>query len=106
MIALHDSGENLISDYNIYVFHGTDGDDWDTDGKEALPEINKMLTYANRIGVTIAERSGVGANNTQVEKYLKRSGLLEEKQTLIRLDAMGEDADESRLIEGIKKLIS
>ncbi len=26
--------ENLIRDYNIYVFHGTDGDDWDTNGKE------------------------------------------------------------------------
>ena len=28
--------ENLVKDYNIYVFHGTDGDDWDTDGKETL----------------------------------------------------------------------
>jgi uncharacterized sporulation protein YeaH/YhbH (DUF444 family) len=25
--------ENLAADYNIYVFHGTDGDDWDTEGK-------------------------------------------------------------------------
>ena len=31
--------ENLAKDYNIYVFHGTDGDDWDTEGKEALPEL-------------------------------------------------------------------
>jgi uncharacterized sporulation protein YeaH/YhbH (DUF444 family) len=98
--------ENLIPDYNIYIFHGTDGDDWDTNGKEALPEIEKMLTYANRIGITIAERAGAGSGNTEVEKYLKKSGLLEEKKSLIRLDAIEEDADESRLIEGIKKLIA
>ncbi len=24
--------ESLAKDYNIYVFHGTDGDDWDTEG--------------------------------------------------------------------------
>ena len=47
--------ENLIKDYNIYIFHGTDGDDWDADGKETIPEVKKMLTYANRVGITIAE---------------------------------------------------
>jgi len=60
--------ENLAQDYNIYIFHGTDGDDWDTDGKESLPELKKMLRYANRVGVTIAERS-MGSNYTsEVEK--------------------------------------
>lgn len=33
--------ENLAQDYNIYIFHGTDGDDWDTDGKESIPELKK-----------------------------------------------------------------
>ncbi len=47
--------ENLAQDYNIYVFHGTDGDDWDVDGKEAIPAINQMLTYTSRVGITIAE---------------------------------------------------
>jgi len=41
-----------------------------------------------------------------VERYLKKSGLLEKKSELLRLDTMSEDADEPRLIEGIKKLIS
>jgi uncharacterized sporulation protein YeaH/YhbH (DUF444 family) len=49
--------ENLARDYNIYVFHGTDGDDWDTDGKEALPALKQMLTYSNRVGITIAEHT-------------------------------------------------
>ena len=98
--------ENLIKDYNIYIFHGTDGDDWDADGKETIPEVKKMLIYANRIGITIAE-NGLGSNqNSEVEKYIKESGLLDEKPDLLRLDVMKQDADEPRLIEGIKHLIS
>ncbi len=99
--------ENLVQDYNIYIFHGTDGDDWDTDGKETIPEIKKMLIYANRIGITIAEHTSSNSrNNTEVEKYLNKSKLLEEKPDLIQLDVMNENADEQRLIQGIKKLIS
>ena len=98
--------ENLIEDYNIYVFHGTDGDDWDTGGKETLPELEKMLTYCNRIGITIAEHSNDSLNSTEVERYLVQSKLLDKKPEYIRLDVMQKDADEPRLIEGIKKLIS
>jgi len=98
--------ENLARDYNIYIFHGTDGDDWDTDGKESIPELKKMMTHANRVGITIAEHGQTATHNTEVEKYLKKSDLLTEKPKLIRLDVMQEDADEPRLIEGIKHLIS
>jgi len=98
--------ENLAKDNNIYIFHGTDGDDWDTEGKETIPELKKMLTYANRVGITIAEHGSAQSGNTEVEKYLKKSNLLDEKPALLRLDSMKEDADEARLIEGIKSLIS
>ncbi len=98
--------ENLAQDYNIYIFHGTDGDDWDTNGKETLPELEKMLTYANRVGITIAENGYGISGSSEVEKYLKKSGLLEEKKDLLRLDVMQKDSGEPRLIEGIKKLIS
>jgi hypothetical protein len=87
------------------VFHGTDGDDWDTEGDESIPVIEQMLTYANRVGITIAQQ-GSGGDGTEVEKYLKKSGLLERRQNLLRMDILGEDADEARLIEGIKRLIS
>lgn len=96
--------ENLARDYNIYVFHGTDGDDWDSEGDAAIPELKRMLTYASRVGITIAEHGY--SRNTEVERYLKRSGLLLDKPNLIRLDVMGEDAEESRIIDGIRKLIS
>ena len=98
--------ESLATDYNIYVFHGTDGDDWDVDGKETLPEIKKILNYAARIGITVAERPSSSQNNTEVERYLKKSNFLKDYPKLIRMDVVGTDADEPRLIEGIKKLIS
>ncbi len=98
--------ESLARDYNIYVFHGTDGDDWDSEGKESIPELEKMMEYASRIGVTIAENSYGTPGESEVEKYLKGSGLLEKRKDLIRLDVMPENAEEPRIIEGIKKLIS
>jgi len=98
--------ENLARDYNIYVFHGTDGDDWDAEGKETLPELKKMLTYASRVGITIAEHAGTTHRSTEVQKYLEKSNLLTEKPQIVRLDTIREDSDEPRLIEGIKKLIS
>ncbi len=98
--------ENLAADYNIYVFHGTDGDDWDTEGQKAIPALRRMLTYANRVGITIAEHGRASQNGTEVERYLKKSQLLEKQTHLIRLDVLDESADEPRLIEGIKRLIS
>ncbi len=98
--------ENLITDYNIYIFHGTDGDDWDSDGKQAIPEMKKMLSYANRVGITIAQHAYSASKKTEVENYIIKSGLLEKSPELIRLDVIPEDVDETRLIEGIKRLIS
>jgi uncharacterized sporulation protein YeaH/YhbH (DUF444 family) len=98
--------ENLAKDYNIYVFHGTDGDDWDTEGKEAVPALKEMLRYSARVGITVAAHSYGGNRKTEVERYVSASGLLDEKPDLLRLDVMPEDADEPRLIEGIKRLIS
>lgn len=95
----------LARDYNIYVFHGTDGDDWDTHGQYAIPELEKMLDYVSRMGITIAEHGDI-VGGTEVARYLENSGLLKSKPHLLRMDAMGADADEARVIEGIKKLIS
>jgi uncharacterized sporulation protein YeaH/YhbH (DUF444 family) len=98
--------ENLDRDYNIYVFHGTDGDDWDKEGTQTLAEIEKMMRYVARIGITIVEHSYVGAKQTEVEKYLRNSGILKKYQDHIKLDIMGEDVDDSRIIQGIKHLIA
>jgi hypothetical protein len=99
--------ENLISDYNIYIFHGTDGDDWDTEGKEAIPELQKMIGYASRVGITIAQRtSGYQSGTSEVQEYLEKSNLLMDYPDLIRLDIVADDANETRLIDSIRNLIS
>jgi len=98
--------ESLERDNNIYVFHGTDGDDWDTKGDKALPELKKMLHYASRVGITIAENGYGISGQTEVERYLRKSGLLEEQKKLLRLDVISQDTNETRLIKGIRELIS
>ena len=96
---------NLARDYNIYVFHGTDGDDWDHEGRETIPQIRKTLGFASRVGITIAS-AFTDRGETSVEKYISDSGLLNEFPLGMRMDSVGENATEVRLIEGIKKLLS
>ncbi|MBN1252525.1 MAG: DUF444 family protein [Bacteroidales bacterium] len=99
--------ENLEVDYNIYVFYGTDGDDWDNEGEKLIPELEKMLKYVSRIGITISKNSWSKGKTTVVEKYLEKTGLLESKADLIRIDSFDADSHtEEQLIESIKKLIS
>jgi hypothetical protein len=98
--------ESLERDNNIYIFHGTDGDDWDTKGDKAIPQLEKMLTYASRVGITIAENGYGISGQTEVEKYIRKSGLLEERKDLLRMDVISQDTNETRLIKGIRELIS
>jgi uncharacterized sporulation protein YeaH/YhbH (DUF444 family) len=98
--------ESLAIENNIYVFHGTDGDDWDTRGDKSIPELKKILAYASRVGITIAENGYGISGQSEVETYIKKSGLLEDKKDLLRIDVITEDTDETRLISGIRQLIS
>ena len=65
-----------------------------------------MLTYVARIGITIAENNFGVPGRSDLERYIRESGLLEEKPSLIRLDVLDRDSSETRLIEGIRALIS
>jgi len=98
--------ENLAKDYNIYVFHGTDGDDWDTTGEKTLPELRKILDYASRVGITIVSHMSNLNGRTEVQRYMEDSGILKDHADLLRMDIISEEADELRLIEGIRKLIA
>lgn len=98
--------ENLTQDYNIYVFQGTDGDDWDTSGEATIPELRKILSYASRVGITITNHGTQYNRESEVQEYLEESNLLQEQSHLLRLDVINEDADEGRLIEGIRRLVS
>ena len=93
---------NLARDYNIYIFHGTDGDDSDSTGVNTLKEITKLLPLVNRIGITlISSRS----YETTFEKYLLSSNQYVKNPKLIRMSKIGEDADEQKVIDGIRLLV-
>ncbi len=99
--------ENLASAYNIYVFHGTDGDDWESNGEKTLKELNKIFGYASRVGLTIAENTYTRRNESTMERYIKKSGILEEKRDLFHMDSFkADEATEERLVQGIKNIIS
>ena len=66
--------EGLARSYNIYVFQGTDGDDGDSDGKEAIPKIQKILGYVNRMGVSVFKRKPESESKTIFEKYIEKGG--------------------------------
>ncbi len=98
--------ENLAKDYNIYVFYGGDGGDW-KDGKETLGELEKMMGYVNRVGITISDSFSDKLEETEMGQYLINSEIIKKYPNLIKLDAFNaERATEERIMEGIKKLIS
>ena len=45
-------------------------------------------------------------SKSEVESYLEGSRMLKDKPDLLRMDVVGMDAEEGRVIEGIRKLIS
>lgn len=100
--------ENLSKDYNIYIFYGTDGDDWEQNGTKMIAALKDMLNYANRVGILVAKNQWSSTNTkTIVERNIQRSGLLNDKKDLIRLDTLrAVDATEDQIIESIKKLVS
>ncbi len=101
------SEENLDKDYNIYIFYGTDGDDWESAGTNAIKSIKNLLPKINRLGITIAKNAWSAGKETTIETYIKKSELLNLKADKIRLDSFKADAaNEDRIIEGIRKLIS
>jgi len=98
---------NLSKDYNIYIFHGTDGDDWDQNGERAIPELKKMIRYANRIGITIASNGYNQDKETVVEQYINKSKLLEDYPDILHLNILNSaTVTEEQIINSIKELIA
>ncbi|NEP84801.1 MAG: DUF444 family protein [Okeania sp. SIO3B3] len=96
--------ENLARDYNVYIFHGTDGDDSDTEGKAAIEELKKMMLYASRVGISVVSHSWSRNRKTAVQEYVEKSSLLKSHRNLIRLSLMEEGVDEGGIIKSIKEL--
>jgi uncharacterized protein len=92
-------------DYNIYVFHGTDGDDWDTEGKECLPELEAVLPTPAGLGMTIVGQRLRRPRESEVE-VPAGSGPAGEAARPLRLDVMPPTPTRAAVIEGIRQLIS
>lgn len=100
------SEEGLDRDYNIFVFHGTDGDDFEVAGEEMIRELTQIMSYASRVGISIARHAYSSEADTTLETNLKKSGLLEHPE-LIRLFSLsaGELTDENNK-KAVKALLS
>jgi len=98
--------EGLERAYNIYVFQGTDGEDFDTVGQEALPELREMLSFVNRAGVCVLKSPYMGDRDSVFEGYVKTGGILEKKD-LFRMHVMpSQNVTEDKNIEAVKALIA
>jgi len=98
--------ENLARDYNIYVFYGGDGDDFNPDKAAFEKVFDTMFEYVSRLGITVVQSGYVGGRGTEFESFLADRKILEKQPKLAKLDSISQDADDPRLIEGIKKLVS
>lgn len=98
--------ENLARDYNIYVFYGSDGDDMNTNRAEFEKIFDEMFGYVSRLGITIVRSAYAGSRGTVFENFLSQARILEKKPALGRIDVLGEDADDPRIIDGIRTLVS
>lgn len=100
-------GESLDKDYNVYVFQGTDGDDWVKGSGQTLAELKKILGYVNRMGVTVFKHPYHIANGrkTTFEEYIEEGGILQERD-VFRMHVMSsEEVTEEMNIEAIKALV-
>lgn len=99
--------ENLFRDYNIYVFYGTDGDNFEEDNEKMIQEIKKTLMVANRTGVTVARNGwGFSSGETLAEKQIKQSNILDIRKFFRMFALNAKDFTEEKNIEAIKFLIS
>ncbi|MDX1535518.1 MAG: DUF444 family protein [Candidatus Spechtbacterales bacterium] len=101
--------ESLESEYDIFVFQGSDGDDWASRSRETLAELENILGYVSRMGVTLFKRRFFREQemDTTFEQYIHESGFLESRRDAFRMHVMGSsDITEEDNIEAIKALIA
>lgn len=98
--------EGLEQDYNIYVFQGTDGDDSDRDGTRTIPDIEKILSYVNRMGVCVLKNYYSGDNDSIFEEYIKGANIDERKEVFRMHGMLSFEVTEDKIIEAVKALIA
>lgn len=99
--------EGLENSYNIYVFQGTDGDDFD-DGRVTLPELEKILQYVNRMGVCLFKSPYFVARNvkTSFEQYIEKGGIINRKDVFRMYILPDNNVTEEEHIKALKAMIA
>lgn len=91
---------------NIYVFYGSDGDDWRDNSKNLIKELRKLSKYANRIGLFVARNTGHD-NPTSLETNIEESNILGELQDTLKMSKINaRDYTEQQIIESIKLFLN
>lgn len=102
-------GECLARDYNIYIFYGTDGDNSPVDYKNMNKELEKILGYINRMGVSVLKKFYRGADSPygkEFEENIKKNGFLDKKD-IFRMHSMSSaGVTDEKNIEAVKALIA
>ncbi len=94
--------EQLHLAKNIYVFYGSDGDDWKDNKNNLVQEIERLSKYANRIGIFVARNSG-NDNATSLESTIAESNILSELNDTLKITQINSrDFTESQIIKSIK----
>jgi uncharacterized sporulation protein YeaH/YhbH (DUF444 family) len=93
--------EGLAKNYNIYIFQGTDGDD-SAHAEFAQSQIEEILTYANRMGVTVLKNND---RETTFEKYINDAEFTERSE-LFRMYILPDNATNEQNEDAVKALIS
>ena len=98
--------EQLHLSKNIYVFYGSDGDDWKDNKNNLVGEIKRLSKYANRIGIFVARNSG-NDNPTSLESTIEESNILIELSDILKITQINSrDFTESQIIESIKLFLT
>lgn len=101
-------GEGLASEYDIFLFQGTDGDDFDSRGTQTIPEMEKIFGYVSRMGVTLFKHPYYEAQGieTSFEQYVEAAGFLD-RRDVFRLHVMSsQDVSEEMNLDALKALIA
>lgn len=98
--------EQLHLSKNIYVFYGSDGDDWKDNKNNLVGEIKKLSKYANRIGIFVARNSG-NDNPTSLESTIEESNILSELHDTLKITQINSrNFTENQIIESIKLFLT
>ncbi|MBL58008.1 MAG: hypothetical protein CMP61_12550 [Flavobacteriales bacterium] len=94
--------EQLHLSNNIYVFYGSDGDDWKDNNNTLIKELKKLAGFVNRIGILVA-RNASSSLPTTLETNIEESNILSELRDKLKLSRVNaNDFTEEQIIDSIK----